>query len=467
MASPLPAPDPGVNVHLNMLSRMPSPRGKNSLRFRGKNIEEFLTEYEHFAEHANLTENKKCQEIRIYFAKREKRVLDVLSGYRKENWRSLKRELRSLYTSSSEKRTYQPRDIQRFIDRKRKITKLIHFDTYRRQFMVISASLEARNALSGYDRSDYFWSGICLASLRDTLEVELRNQGFWIDLTLPPPMHRVVEVANKFLNRDVYQPRDVNLRGRLAKSRKRNRHLVDPEDDEFVEDSSSESSSSPSEDESESSDEEEVVKPKSKGKRHDSPVKDENASKESKTEEKAVKPDENVQSNIEDLAARFKRLELQLGERAGNREGLPPKTRLIMYCIMCGKQGHSIRDCSESKFFIAQGICRMDVNNRVIMGDGTALPRAEGEGGTAKVICDRMAGIPSSSGPPTTSAANEVIADEVYYGDKMDELATLSSIHGENFEFHRAEGSKLIHLIPIIHLIGDNLICCTSCGGSR
>src|SRR5258708_30745364 len=89
--------------------------------------------------------------------------------------------------------------------------------------MVISASLEARNALSGYDRSDYFWSGIRPASLRDALEVELRNQGFWIDLTLPPPMHRVVEVANKFLNRDVYQPHDVNLRGRLAKSRKRNR----------------------------------------------------------------------------------------------------------------------------------------------------------------------------------------------------------------------------------------------------
>src|SRR6266436_756081 len=160
MASPPPAPDPGVNVHLNMLSRMPSPRGKNSLRFCGKNIKEFLTEYEHFAEHANLTENKKCQEIRIYFAKREKRVLDVLSGYCEENWRSLKRELCSLYMSSSEKHTYQPQDIQCFIDRKHKITKLIHFDTYCHQFMVISASLEAQNTLSGYDCSNYFWSGV-------------------------------------------------------------------------------------------------------------------------------------------------------------------------------------------------------------------------------------------------------------------------------------------------------------------
>ncbi len=212
MASPLPTPDLGVNVHLNMLSQMPSPHGKNSLHFCGKNIEEFLTKYEHFAKHANLTENKKCQEICIYFTKREKCILDVLSSYCEENWRSLKRELCSLYMSSSEKCTYQPWDIQCFINRKCKITKLIHFDMYHRQFMVISTSLKAQNALSGYDRSNYFWSSIHLASLRDVLEVKLRNQGFWIDLTLPPPMHWVVEVANKFLNQDIYQLHNVNLR---------------------------------------------------------------------------------------------------------------------------------------------------------------------------------------------------------------------------------------------------------------
>src|SRR5260221_320121 len=118
MASPPPTPDPGVNIHLNMLSWMPSPHGKNSLCFHRKNIKEFLTKYEHFAKHDNLTENKKCQEIHIYFAKREKCILDILSGYHEENWRSLKRELHSLYTSSSEKQTYQLQDIQHFIDRK-------------------------------------------------------------------------------------------------------------------------------------------------------------------------------------------------------------------------------------------------------------------------------------------------------------------------------------------------------------
>jgi len=72
------------NAQLNMLSRMPSPRGKSSLGFRGKDIDEFLSEYEHAAEH-----------------------VDVLEGYVRGDWRHLKRELRSLYTSSAEKKSYQ------------------------------------------------------------------------------------------------------------------------------------------------------------------------------------------------------------------------------------------------------------------------------------------------------------------------------------------------------------------------
>ena len=95
-----------------MLSHMPSPHSKNSLQFCGKDIEEFLTEYEHAAEHANLTDEKRCEEIRIYFSRKEKQVLEVLDGYVQGDWRSLKRELRSLYTSSAERKMYQPWDIQ-------------------------------------------------------------------------------------------------------------------------------------------------------------------------------------------------------------------------------------------------------------------------------------------------------------------------------------------------------------------
>ena len=51
--SPQPAPSPGVgvetNTSVNMLLHMPGLRGKNSLHFWGKNILEFLMEYEQAA----------------------------------------------------------------------------------------------------------------------------------------------------------------------------------------------------------------------------------------------------------------------------------------------------------------------------------------------------------------------------------------------------------------------------------
>ncbi len=43
-------------------------------------------------------------------------------------------------------------------------------------------------------------------SLCDMLENELRAKDFWTDLTLPPSMDRVIEIATKQLNQDTYQP---------------------------------------------------------------------------------------------------------------------------------------------------------------------------------------------------------------------------------------------------------------------
>ena len=151
MATPEPVVNPVTNLPTNVLSCMPSPRGKNSLHFQGKDIKSFLTEYEHFATHANLTDEMRCEEIRIYFSKREKWVLDILDGYTSGNWEDLKRELKSLYTSSAERKIYQPQDIQHFIAKKRKVSKLVHFNTYHCQFRVIMRGLEAQNALSEYD----------------------------------------------------------------------------------------------------------------------------------------------------------------------------------------------------------------------------------------------------------------------------------------------------------------------------
>ena len=96
--------------------------------------------------------------------------------------------------------------------------------------------------------------------------------------------------------------------------------------------------------------------------------------KETKDDEKPlVKVDSPAQSNIEDLAERFRRLELKLGEQT-NWDSQTQNPRPTLYCIMCRHSGHGIRECSESKFFIAQGICHMDLNNCVVMSDSSVLP---------------------------------------------------------------------------------------------
>ena len=92
----------------------------------------------------------------------------------------------------------------------------------------------------------------------------------------------------------------------------------------------------------------------------------EEAAQEPKKEERIIiNPDANTQSNIEDLMECFKQLELQLGEstQRGAPQFMQPVARAGMYRIMCGLQGHGICNCAESKNFLAQGICCLDLNN--------------------------------------------------------------------------------------------------------
>ena len=100
MASPPPTPDPGVNINLNMLLPMPNPRDKGTLHFKGKDIDMFLAKFEYYADCMNLTMVGKCKALHLYFSKKEKALLDILEGYRHQDWSQLKQELQSLYTSS-------------------------------------------------------------------------------------------------------------------------------------------------------------------------------------------------------------------------------------------------------------------------------------------------------------------------------------------------------------------------------
>src|SRR5258708_1627768 len=86
----------------------------------------------------------------------------------------------------------------------------------------------------------------------------------------------------------------------------------------------------------------------------------------------------------------------------------------------------------------------MDLNNQVVMSDGSTLPRAEGEGGVAKVIKDWLSGnVPSSSGPMATNASNvELVSEESYYNDEPKELAVLGEMEFDVVPAERTDKSK-------------------------
>ena len=92
--------NPGVLI--NGPWPMPNPCDKEDLHFKGKHINLFLSKYECYADRAHLTEVQRCEDLRLYFSKQEKRVLDILKGYQNRNWSQLIEELLLLYTSSSE-----------------------------------------------------------------------------------------------------------------------------------------------------------------------------------------------------------------------------------------------------------------------------------------------------------------------------------------------------------------------------
>jgi len=168
---------------------------------------------------------------------------------------------------------------------------------------------------------------------------------------LPPPMQRVIEVATKILSRNIYQPRDVTLQSSKSTRDQKKRNDFAESDKESVDDISSISSSS-----SISNEESLYESERRKSNRKEKGSVQEDSPKETKDDKKSPpKADQNTQSNVEDLAEHFRRLELQLSERE-HREPRLQSPRSSIYCFMCGRSGHGIRDCPDSKYFIAQGI---------------------------------------------------------------------------------------------------------------
>src|SRR5258708_899716 len=111
---------------------MPNPCDKDSLHFKGRDIDIFLSKYEGYADHAHLTEFQRCEFLRLYFSKKERQVLDILKGFQYHDWDKLKEELWTLYASSCASGSVPPL----------------------RERYELKCNQEVRNELAGHKRDD-------------------------------------------------------------------------------------------------------------------------------------------------------------------------------------------------------------------------------------------------------------------------------------------------------------------------
>ena len=47
---------------------------------------------------------------------------------------------------------------------------------------------------------------------------------------------------------------------------------------------------------------------------------------------------------------------------------------------MCEAEGHGVKECPETKAFVAAGVLHLDGMNHLVMADGSRLPRVGGKG---------------------------------------------------------------------------------------
>ena len=96
-----------VSERLVVCSLMPMPSSRDAPKFTGRNLREFLVDYEVGTREAGWEESQKCKQLPLYC---KKSVRDLVSTFEEvvhgKGWDSLKNKLSDLYQSDYHKPRY-------------------------------------------------------------------------------------------------------------------------------------------------------------------------------------------------------------------------------------------------------------------------------------------------------------------------------------------------------------------------
>ncbi|KAF9505446.1 hypothetical protein BS47DRAFT_1400393 [Hydnum rufescens UP504] len=213
--------------------------------------------------------------------------------------------------------------------------------------------LEDRKALSQTDKYDYFWRGVKPVSFHE----EIGNATQAIKLRL---------------KRDLYHvPDDDGLNEALEDDKSAD--TTDSDDNSGTDDSDDETR-------------------KVKSKKHQAKLEIKQKKEEGTTkplDSKVQEPGDPMKSNIDDLAEKIGRLTIALGQFDPDKVACRPGKFNVssIKCFMCGEQGHSLRECPETKAFIMKKVLKISNEGRLVQLDGSDLPRGDIDNrGVARIL---------------------------------------------------------------------------------
>jgi hypothetical protein len=155
---------------------MPAPRSNQAPHFSAAvndSIEDFLREYEEFADNCGLTEEQKVETLTRYAETSLREFWKSQEGYKALDWRSLKRALLKIYGGTAATKCHSKRKLKDFAKESAKFRMRDEDDIilYYRQFIVLSQPLLDTQRLTAGARDKIFWHGF---HKKDHLELQTR-----------------------------------------------------------------------------------------------------------------------------------------------------------------------------------------------------------------------------------------------------------------------------------------------------
>jgi hypothetical protein len=143
---------------------MPPPRSSRAPLFTGTvgdSIQDFVVEYEEYADSCGLTDRQKTETIIRYLSREIRDFWKSHNNYLTGNWRELKRELLTFYNGSSSRKRYSEEKLREFARRTSKLRMRNENEVnhYYWQFMLLSKPLLDSHRLTTEAHNKIFWRG--------------------------------------------------------------------------------------------------------------------------------------------------------------------------------------------------------------------------------------------------------------------------------------------------------------------